>query len=76
MQDKSVSRGVLWRRISRILIGFGVLLIVPALIVIALQMLGVIGSDLFALGATSGIRVVASVAVFGCLMAAIGYWER
>lgn len=76
MQDKSANQGALWNKLSRFLVGIGIALIIPALAVIALQMLGVIRSDLFAIGTTSGIRVVASVAVIGCLMAAIGYWDR
>ena len=54
----------------------GTLLIIPAVMIIALQMLGFVRADLFAIGATSGIRVLASIAVFGCLMAAIGYWDQ
>jgi hypothetical protein len=38
-----------------------------------LALTGVIPADLFAIGISSGIRVVGSVAIAGCLLSAIGY---
>lgn len=38
---------------------------------------GVIGAfdmDLFSYGLSSGIRIIGSVAITGCLLSAIGYW--
>lgn len=38
---------------------------------------GVIGAfdmDLFSYGLSSGIRIIGSVAISGCLLSAIGYW--
>jgi hypothetical protein len=38
---------------------------------------GVIGTfdmDLFSYGLSSGIRIIGSVAISGCLLSAIGYW--
>jgi hypothetical protein len=40
---------------------------------LALGAVGVIDLELFALGISSGIRIVGSVAIAGCLFSAIGY---
>lgn len=40
---------------------------------LALGATGVIDLELFALGISSGVRVVGSVAIAGCLLSAIGY---
>ena len=34
---------------------------------------GLINAEFFAIGLSSGIRVIASVAIVGCLLSAIGY---
>lgn len=65
-----------WLKFRQTLVVLGILLIIPAVIIIALQMLGVVSPSLFAVGSTSGIRVLASFAVLGCLMAAVGYWDQ
>ena len=76
MQVESNESARFWRRVRQAAIAIGILLIIPAVLIIAAQMLGFVSSDLFAIGSTSGIRVLASIAVFGCLMAAIGYWDQ
>ncbi|MEY2667114.1 MAG: hypothetical protein RLZZ384_1285 [Pseudomonadota bacterium] len=35
--------------------------------------IGLIPLDMFALGLSSGIRVIATLAIMGCLLSAIGY---
>ena len=37
-------------------------------------LLGMFSLDLFAIGFSSGIRILASVAITGCLAGAMGYW--
>jgi hypothetical protein len=37
-------------------------------------LLGMFSLDLFAIGFSSGIRILASVAITGCLASAMGYW--
>jgi hypothetical protein len=34
---------------------------------------GLIDAEMFAIGISSGVRVIASVAIVGCLLSAIGY---
>lgn len=34
---------------------------------------GIVNADLFAVGISSGIRIIGSVAIGGCLLSAIGY---
>ena len=38
-----------------------------------LALIGVIDASLFAVGLSSGIRVIGTVAITGCLLSAIGY---
>jgi hypothetical protein len=40
---------------------------------LAMGAIGVIDPELFAIGISSGIRVIGSVAIAGCLFSAIGY---
>jgi hypothetical protein len=40
---------------------------------VILGMLGVFDMDLFSLGLSSGIRIIGTVAIAGCLLSAIGY---
>ena len=40
---------------------------------LVLAVLGAIEADFFAVGISSGIRVIGSVAISGCLLSAIGY---
>jgi hypothetical protein len=39
-------------------------------------LLGMFSMDLFAIGFSSGIRTLASVAITGCLFGAIGHWIK
>jgi hypothetical protein len=56
---------------SMILIGYG--LTAVGCVAIALGLVGVFSLDQFAYGLSSGIRIVGSVAIAGCLLTAIGY---
>jgi len=40
---------------------------------LVLALIGVIDGEFFAIGISSGIRVIGSVAILGCLLSAIGY---
>jgi hypothetical protein len=59
---------------QKVLITFGVILILVSCAIILMGLLGVFSLDLFAIGLSSGIRILASVAITGCLVGAIGYW--
>ncbi len=57
------------------LVRAGIALIIPSVACLALAMAGFMRADVFAIGGNSGLRTIAAVAVFGCFMAAIGYWD-
>jgi len=42
-------------------------------VALVLGMLGLYNMDVFAFGISSGVRIVGSVAIAGCLLSAIGY---
>ena len=59
--------------ISSLTIVVGNLLTVTGCIGLGLATSGLIQADAFALGISSGVRVIGSVAIGGCLLSAIGY---
>jgi hypothetical protein len=59
--------------VCKTLIRAGNSLTVVGCVGLILALTGVIPADLFAIGISSGIRVVGSVAIAGCLLSAIGY---
>jgi hypothetical protein len=56
-----------------ILIFFGFFISSISFILITLSLWDFIAADLFAFGLSSGIRVLGSCAIIGCIMSAIGY---
>jgi hypothetical protein len=63
-------------RIQKAFITFGLFLILVSCSIIFMGLLGIFSLDLFAIGFSSGIRILASVAITGCLAGAIGYWIK
>jgi hypothetical protein len=61
------------KSISRLLILAGNALTAIGCVGLVLALSGLIQAEFFALGISSGIRVIGSVAVAGCLLSAIGY---
>ncbi len=59
--------------ISSLTIVVGNLLTVIGCVGLALAASGLIQADAFALGISSGVRVIGSVAIGGCLLSAFGY---
>jgi hypothetical protein len=59
--------------ISGLLILVGNSLTAIGCVGLVLTLSGLIQSEFFAIGISSGVRVIASVAVSGCLLSAIGY---
>jgi len=59
--------------IQRVLVLIGNTLTVIGCLALALVAIGVIDPERFAIGISSGIRVIGSVAIAGCLFSAIGY---
>ena len=39
-------------------------------------LIGILAFDQFSVGGQSGIRTIAGIAITGCLLAAIGYWDK
>jgi len=61
------------KQIGSVLIIAGNSLTAIGCIGLALALIGLINAESFALGISSGIRVIGSVAIMGCLLSAIGY---
>ena len=57
----------------RLLINIGNTLIIFGCSVMIIGLIGLIPLDMFAVGLSSGIRVIATLAITGCLLSAIGY---
>jgi hypothetical protein len=60
--------------IQKVFITFGLVLILVSCSIIFMGLLGIISLELFSIGFSSGIRILASFAITGCLAGAIGYW--
>lgn len=60
-------------QIGKLLIFVGNSLTAIGCIGLVLALIGMIDAEFFALGISSGIRVIGSVAITGCLLSAIGY---
>jgi len=58
---------------EKTLITFGFFISSISFILIILSLWGFISADLFAFGISSGIRVLGSCAIMGCLLSAVGY---
>ena len=61
------------KNISGLLILVGNSLTAIGCVGLVLTLSGLIQAEIFAIGISSGVRVIGSVAVSGCLMSAIGY---
>ena len=57
------------------MVRLGTAMVIPSSIYLVLGMIGLVPTDFLALGPSSGLRTVASIAVLGCLIAAVGYWD-
>jgi hypothetical protein len=61
------------KRNCKVLVFVGNLLTALGCLGVILGMIGVFDMDLFSLGLSSGIRIIGTVAIAGCLLSAIGY---
>jgi hypothetical protein len=61
------------RLTEKVLIFFGFFISSISFILITLSLWDFISVDLFAYGLSSGIRVLGSCAIIGCLLSAVGY---
>lgn len=62
--------------VSRLLVVVGISLLVPSLLWLIGAISGFLPAGPAAFGGHSGLRGIASLAVGGCLLSAIGAWER
>jgi hypothetical protein len=69
-----VSRALL-EPVRRALVAIGIVILVPSGFWLTLGMIGLAPTDAVAIGSSPGLRTIGSVAVLGCLLAAIGCWE-
>ena len=60
----------------RILVIIGILLLTVSVVLLVGSLLGLVSMESLAVGQQSGLRTLAGVAVVGCLLAAIGYWDQ
>lgn len=60
----------------KIFTGAGAALLLAATLLFAGQLLGLIPGDTLSFAGQSAFRTIASIAVGGCLMVAIGCWEQ
>ena len=60
-------------RVYRVPIVVGNLLTVIGCVGLLLVAAGLVSAQFFAIGISSGVRVIGSVAIAGCLLSAIGY---
>jgi hypothetical protein len=58
---------------EKVLIFFGFFISSISFILITLSLWEFISADIFAFGISSGIRVLGSCAIIGCLLSAVGY---
>lgn len=56
-----------------LLVAIGNTLTAVGCIGLVLALSGLVNADLFAIGISSGIRMIGSVAITGCLLSAVGY---
>ena len=61
------------KRVCKALVFVGNLSTALGCLGVILGMLGVFDMDFFSLGLSSGIRIIGTVAIAGCLLSAIGY---
>ena len=61
---------------QKTVISLGILTLGLASIVFIGCLLGLLAFDQFSVGGQSGIRTIAGIAITGCLLAAIGYWDK
>lgn len=76
MMTKARSTAVTARTARQLLVRSGIALLIPSGCYFLLGILGLVPTEFLAVGSGSGLRTVASVAVAGCLLAAIGYWDE
>ncbi|NIV17441.1 MAG: hypothetical protein GWN47_03310 [Woeseiaceae bacterium] len=58
------------------LVILGILLLAVSVVFLIGSFLGIVSMESLAIGQQSGLRTLAGGAVVGCLLAAIGYWDR
>jgi hypothetical protein len=61
------------KQVCKVLVFVGNLSTALGCLGVILGMLGVFDMDFFSLGLSSGIRIIGTVAIAGCLLSAIGY---
>lgn len=61
------------KSVSRIMTLIGNAFVVIGVLGLAAGMLGFYRMDIFAFGLSSGVRIIGTVAIAGCLLSAIGY---
>ena len=61
---------------QRMVVFLGVFILSMATLIFAGCLVGLLAFDQFSVGGQSGLRTIAGIAISGCLLAAIGYWDK
>tara|TARA_B100000579_G_scaffold149228_1_gene121109 strand:+ start:3281 stop:3499 length:219 start_codon:yes stop_codon:yes gene_type:complete len=61
---------------QKMVVVVGLLILAISTVIFTGCLLGVLAFDQFSYGGQSGIRTIAGIAISGCLLAAIGYWDK
>ena len=75
-EQRESDEGRPFKGLRRALATAGIVLLLPSGCYFVLGMLGLVLTEPLAVGASSGLRTIASVAVMACLLAAVGYWDE
>ena len=64
------------KRHLRRLLPLGYSIVVPSTVYFVLGIVGLVPTDFLSIGDGSGLRSIGAIAVSGCLITAIGYWDE
>jgi len=62
-----------WQRLA---VSIGLITLVAASLIFVSCLVGFLAFNQFGIGGQSGLRTIAGIAISGCLLAAIGYWDK
>tara|TARA_Y100000994_G_C15295895_1_gene277417 strand:- start:182 stop:400 length:219 start_codon:yes stop_codon:yes gene_type:complete len=62
-----------WQRLT---VSIGLLTLITSALIFVSCLAGFLAFNQFGIGGQSGLRTIAGIAISGCLLAAIGYWDK
>ncbi len=61
---------------QKMVVFLGIFILAASVLIFIGCLLGLLTFSQFSVGGQSGIRTIAGIAISGCLLAAIGYWDK